>query len=196
MPETGTKTIQSQEVSTTHSITILHQKGNYADSMKIASQNGGRLAPLKEFITQLKDDAFYQQAKGAWYWLDGKGLDLVGHCRIDYDKGTLNKVTKEAWDSLPIRERAYAWKGSGPLALGVLYVRDGRLGVGADFGPLNVAPRVAFVGLGEATQKFVQLASLVRKEVPEIIMALELIMADPKILEKLKHLERVASEQE
>ena len=116
-------------VSNTGPITVLEQKANYSDAVKIAAQNGGRLPTLKEFIIQLKTDKSLLEKTGMdEVWLgDDPGLKIVGRdlksnetvsCKIDYKNGVLTPVASEAiWEALPDGKRAEVSGGSGHFVL-------------------------------------------------------------------------------
>ncbi len=127
-------------------ITRLDERAGFARATEIAAENGGALPSKAEFIQALKDPKQYEQFRGDWYWLrDAGGLNISGYAKIDYDKGDIVKVSEDEYRKLPKEQRAYAYKGSGPLALGVDYYY-GRLYLSADDSPEDAA-RVAFVKL-------------------------------------------------
>lgn len=137
---------QVRQISVERQITLLDQRENFADSKKVAAEFGGRLPTKTEFIKALKDPKFYEEARGTWYWLsDDPGLKISGASKIDYEKGDIVSVSQKEYDALPREQRAWAYKGSGPLALGVdYYDYDVRLALGTDVSPEGAA-RVAVV---------------------------------------------------
>ena len=100
-------------------IKLLNKRATYPEALELARRMNSRLPTLKEFIISLKDNPkLYRQSKGDWYWLgDEPGISIPGHYKINYEKGTIEKVYESQWLALPLEERAYAWKGDGPLAL-------------------------------------------------------------------------------
>ena len=137
---------------------MLDQRADFEDSKRIAAEHNGRLVTLKEFIFALKEDpSLLRKAKNNGFWLGGEpGLEVNGYCRINYEEGILVQVSQWEWGKLSPQDRAYAYRGSGPIALGGYY--DSRywgrqLDVYATDTPEFIAPRVAFVPLGKYEQE-------------------------------------------
>jgi hypothetical protein len=104
-------------------VVILSQRGPFERAREIAKDHGGELPSLEEFLrwlNPLKNDKSFEDAKKDWYWLrEARGLNISGACKIDYEKGTIKEVTKRQYDNLPEEQKAWAYRGSGPLALDV-----------------------------------------------------------------------------
>jgi hypothetical protein len=146
MATKGIRKAPDRDVSMAGLITILHQRADFPESKRMAAERGGRLATLEEFIMRLKDDPdLLEGTKGYWLWLgDRPGLVTNGYCRIDYEKGALVPVSEWEWNKLHHQERAFACKGSGPIAVFVDYGGNRLLKVDARFGSNGPAPLVAF----------------------------------------------------
>ena len=179
-------------------VNILRRPSNYHDSKRIAAENGGRLLTLSEFIIAInRDPILHEKSKKSWYWLgDEPGLNLSGHCRIDYEKGIVTPIPGHGWTAFPLREIAYAHRGSGQLAVGVDYGRyDRHLFVSAGNGPAVNAPRIVFIvppkNAQKSDSKCASLAALVRETVPSVMANLE-PSVKPEVFEKLRHLHRAA----
>jgi len=104
-------------------IVLDHRAGRY-EAEQIAKKNGGQLLTVKDFIQLLNDPIKYAKMKNDWYWTANTGIVLSGYLKIDYENGTLGKVSEEEYGKLAVKKRAYAMWGSGPVALAVGYGGD------------------------------------------------------------------------
>ena len=143
-----TKRIRPEQVLYSGAITILEHKASYTESKLITEEYGGRLATLKDMIIQLgADSTFSDRVNGQGFWLgDNPGLKVKGWCRINYLEGALEPVSREEWEELTPKDRAYSPGGLGPVALGFSYKDGDRcLSVFADIPGGFLATRIAIV---------------------------------------------------
>ena len=112
----------TKEVTTLQKpIIILDQCATRSEAKRIATVNGSRLISVKEFILAIKDPTQYKRLEGRRYWTADYGLKLSGYCKIDYENGTIVKVSESEWEKLTREQRAYAYGGSGPVILSLDY---------------------------------------------------------------------------
>ena len=143
-----TKTPKSLTEEAGRPIVILDRHETRNDAKKIAKEHNAELPSLKEFIVWLKDRKNFDQAKDGWFWLrEPPGLTYDGFCKIDYEKGTLEKIKESEWERLPKEQQAYSYREVGDLRLCVGDI-DNRLGLYAADAE-GYTGRVAFVKLEE-----------------------------------------------
>jgi hypothetical protein len=132
-------------------LSIIKRNANLSDSIRISQENEGKLPTLGDFIKELSNNELYKDKETrSWYWLSGKGLKLNGYCKINYDSCELEEVSKQEWDALPIKQRAYAFAGDNNLCICV----DDRTGYGililaADMGHEGITDNVSYIGASE-----------------------------------------------
>ena len=110
---------------------LFDQRVTFHEANEIAKSMSTRLPTLSEFILSLRDDPnLYDQSKGNSYWLsDRLPARLSEHCRINFEKGVLEKITEDVWKNLPEEQRAYVWKGKMHMAIFIHSDRPDRYGV-------------------------------------------------------------------
>ena len=101
-----------REVSKT-AVFIAQTEANHKNSMSLLQQNGFRPLTYQEAIIKIdKNPELKEQLKGKWFYLDGKGSQLLGYYTFN-DKG---EFTQGKGD---IEKTVYVYKGSQPLLLAV-----------------------------------------------------------------------------
>ncbi|MGI0141585.1 MAG: hypothetical protein ACREBF_02975 [Candidatus Micrarchaeales archaeon] len=135
-------------------ITQTESRVTYAEAQKMVKENGGKMIEFKDLISAIKNPEQLEKLKGKTFWIsnEGKEFKTEKYHKIDFDKEQIVPISEKEFDKLDYKQRAYVWKGKGPVAVYVLYDDYGRrLDVDADDGPGDVA-RVAFFKPSQSTQ--------------------------------------------
>lgn len=105
---------------------LLERRVTFEEAIEIAKSVHGRLPTLLEFIGTLKGNLeIYNQKR---YWLGHEpNIKLSTHYRLDYENGTMERVSKEEWDAIPAEQRIFAYRGKGPFSVFVAEKSDIRL---------------------------------------------------------------------
>lgn len=149
----------TQHVRGVPPIKILETETTFDDADRLAKSKGSTFPTIRNFIKVLGENPAMLPIVGESYWLREKSrLRISENCRIDYEKGTLEEVSKKQWRELPVEQRARIhWTATGhmpsrPLGLPlILYIKadwreEERLYIDADYN-LNLTARVALVDL-------------------------------------------------
>jgi len=95
----------------TQTAALFGERRQYAEAVRIAENEGRRIANLKDFLAIIRNRFNYEQLIGDWYWLgDPPGLLLSGTCRVSRDGG-ITTVSEKQWHRLSSMERAIAYRG-------------------------------------------------------------------------------------
>jgi hypothetical protein len=126
------------------------ERGNLYEAKEEAKDREGELPSIKEFILWLnKSPKNLESARGDIYWVrDAPGVELFGPCKIDYEKGTIDSVSREIWNkNLTQKNSAWAYPGGGNILLRITNndSKTGRLELIASYGSKNTRARIAYV---------------------------------------------------
>ncbi len=126
---------------------IAQTEANQKNSMSLLKQNGLRPLTYQEAIIKIdQNPELKEQLKGKWFYLDGKGSQLLGYYTFN-DKG---EFTQGKGD---IEKTVYVYKGSQPMSLDVYmdddaFFSERRFLLYANDGPHYVASVVVGVPAG------------------------------------------------